>query len=87
MAKGVYPVLLRGFLIGSGGFVYIGTRAFVCGWSLRPGFVEAGKQPIAKESLATGCLPASTKPRRLSTMRNNTMYSSCTVMNISSKIG
>ena len=37
---------------------------FCCGWSLRPGFVEAGKQPVAKESLATGCLPASTKPAK-----------------------
>ena len=27
-------------------------------------FVESGKQPVARDSLATGCLPLSTKPAK-----------------------
>ena len=61
LAKGVYPVSTKGVSYWLRGFCLHWNMCFCCGWSLRPVFVEAGKQPVAKESLATGCLPASTK--------------------------
>ena len=38
-------------------------RGFPIGWEGLAGFVESGKQPIAKESLATGLFAALNKTR------------------------